>query len=408
MRIDRNGILYLRRRGFAQWLTLWLVVCPFLPDVLKYTADAAWVALGVVLVLERRLENRRDLRPFALWIGAVFAVAVLGSLLQYQSVFYTLWGIRNRFRYDVAFLAFCVYLNREDAKGLLRFLDGLFWANAVVSVVQFALLGYRQDHLGGIFGVERGCNSNTLLFFSVVLSRSVLRFLTGEEKPRDCFAKCAAAMGIAAMAELKFFFVVFLLILVMAGLVTPPSRRKAAVFAAAGVMMAVSGWILTAVFGDGSRMTIQRIWELATSPHYATGEDLGRFTAISTLSRTVLTDLPGRLFGLGLGNCDTSAFSICQTPFYRQYSHLHYTWFSSAFLFLETGYAGLLGYLGFFVLAFAKARKKRDEAPLFCRMAMIQAVVCVILTFYNASLRMDLAYLVYFVLALPLLDGERG
>lgn len=402
MRLDRFGKLHIRRRSIPQWLACWLLVCPFLPGSLRYTADAAWVCLGAAVILERRKLGR-----MALWTGAFFCIAVLGSLAQYQSVFYTLWGVRNNFRYYAAYFAFAVYLTGEDAEEFLGLLDALFWVNAVVSAVQFFLLGYRQDHLGGIFGVERGCNSNTLLFFSVVLSRSILRFLGGQEKTRQCFSKCAAALVIAAMAELKFFFLIFLMILVMAGWITPPSRRKAAVFAAACGMMAVSAWVLAAVFGDGSRMTPQRIWELALSPHYATDVDLGRFTAIPTLSQTILTDIPGRLFGLGLGNCDTSAFSICNTPFYRQYSYLHYTWFSSAFLFLEMGYVGLAGYLGFFALVFVKARQNRDEAPLFCRMAMIQALICVILTFYNASLRMDMAYLIYFVLALPMIGGKR-
>ena len=39
-------------------------------------------------------------------------------------------------------------------------------------------------------------------------------------------------------------------------------------------------------------------------------------------------------------------------------------------------------------------------------LTMIKSVLCVTLTFYNASLRVEVAYMVYFVLALPLIDNR--
>ena len=38
---------------------------------------------------------------------------------------------------------------------------------------------------------------------------------------------------------------------------------------------------------------------------------------------------------------------------------------------------------------------------MYAQMGMIFSVICVVLTFYNSSLRMEVGYVAYFVLALP-------
>ena len=114
---------------------------------------------------------------------------------------------------------------------------------------------------------------------------------------------------------------------------------------------------------------------------------------------------------MGIGNCDTSAFAICNTPFYRAHEYLHYNWFSSAFLLLETGYVGLILNLFFYILVGIMAIKKmklNHGNKMFCRMAVIFSVMCLILTFYNSTLRKEVGYIAYFALSLPFIDSSRG
>jgi len=102
-----------------------------------------------------------------------------------------------------------------------------------------------------------------------------------------------------------------------------------------------------------------------------------------------------------------TAFAICNTPFYQRYSYLHYTWFSAAMLFLETGYVGLVLYGMFFVLVFQHAfrRRKVGGNVIYCQLAMMMVVVSGILLFYNSSLRTEAAYMIYFVFAAPFICG---
>ncbi|MBE6770738.1 MAG: hypothetical protein E7547_01170 [Ruminococcaceae bacterium] len=270
-------------------------------------------------------------------------------------------------------------------------------------------MGYEQDYLGGIFGVEKGCNAFTFIFFSIVISKSILSFMNKNEKPLVCLAKCGASLVVAAMAELKFYFILFVFILAFSALITRFSFRKFFFMLVFTVMLIFASLLLATIFKDDGMLSFDGIIEMVTASNYATAEDLGRFTAIPTISNNILTKPLEKIFGLGLGNCDTSAFEICNTPFYKSHSYLHYDWFSSAMLFLETGYVGLITYIGFYVLCFVYARKhmkNRSSNELYCQISMIMSLICIIMVFYNSALKTEAAYLSVFSIVLPFLQSS--
>lgn len=417
MLIEKSGKLYIKKKPLPKWLTYFVFVMPFmlaflqhivgLDSIIKYTIDVAWLLAFAMLFFRRKVIQNKPLSPYLVLMGVFLLFTLIVYSFNYQSIFYYLWGFRNNFRFYVAFILFCMLFTEEDTQFCLKFMDVLFWINALVSLVQFFILGYKQDYLGGIFGVDRGCNSYSIIFFSIVIAKSILLFMSRQENFFLCFTKCATALIVSAMAELKFFFVIFMIIMLLSTVFTSFSWRKFLLIFVSALVIVFAGSLLTDIFGDNNQITFQRLWELATTENYATAEDLSRFTAIPTISNTILTDTPSRLFGMGLGNCDTSAFSICNTPFYQAHSDLHYTWFSSAFLFLETGFIGLIIYLSFYVMCFVNSfrfLRRKNVNKLYCQMAMIMSVICVILTFYNSSLRVETAYMVFFVLALPLIS----
>lgn len=413
-----NGQLTLKKHTLSEWLAISIFVLPFffsffmdfigLPSFVKYSIDVSWALSFVYLFFRKNVLLNRKTLPFLVLVGIWFLYVTVVYLFQYQSIFYYLWGIRNNLRFYVAFFAFVAILDEEMVSSCLKFIDFLFWINVAVTFFQFFVQGYQQDYLGGIFGVERGCNAYSSILFAIVVTKSILLYMNGKEKTLSCLLKCAFALVFSAMAEIKFFFVLFIIILIIASVLTKFSWRKVVVFGIMSMIIMFAGSILTIIFGSNEELSLQRIFELATSSNYATAEDLGRFTAIPIISERILTTWPERLFGMGIGNCDTSAFAICNTPFFQMYESLHYSWFSSAFLFLETGYVGLAMNIGFFVLCFISSLKryKEDKFSLFAPMGIIFAVICVILTFYNSALRKEVGYLLYFGLALPLVTKQ--
>ncbi len=417
MKID-NGKLYIKKRTFPEWAVLLVLFLPFtfalfveflkVPGLVKYVVDFLLIALIALFFIRRPFVISKKLAPF-LVLSIIFLIYTFAVyLFNFESPFYYIWGVRNNFRFYVAFIAFAIYINKEDAVGFLDILDILFWANAIISFVQF-FMGYNQDFLGGIFGVQKGCNGYSVIFLSIIVIRSMLSFMNGTESTLRCFAKCATALLIGALAELKFLFVIFILILIMASIITSFSWRKFILIFVASIFVMIGSALLVTIFGFEDFLTIENVWQVATQDNYANAEDMNRFSAIPTISNRFLTDIPSRLFGMGLGNCDTATISVFNTEFYQNYVDLHYSVFSVSFLFLETGFIGLTMFVLFFVFCFiysVRMLKSKTGNLLFNQMAIIMSVLSIILMFYNSSLRTEAGYMVYFVLALPFVANK--
>lgn len=408
---------HIKKRSMCQALALYIFITPFLlnflqdflhiPGLVKYTVDAAWFVVFVCMLFMKEQFVYKKILPILAVILAYVAYVLVAYLFNYQSVFYFLWGLRNNARYLVAFLVFVYFLDKDDVALCLRSIDMLFVVHIVVTFVQFFFLGYKWDYLGGIFGVQLGCNGHSMILITIVSIKSLLMYMHDREKLVTCLAKCCACLIIAAMAELKFFFILFLIILLVAALVTRFSVKKVLLIVGVSLVVFVAGNVFIAIWGGDSALSIDRIVQLVTSESYSSTKDLGRFTAIPIISHTILVDMPYKLFGLGLGNCDTSSFAVCNTPFYQSHAYLNYDWLSSAFSFIETGYVGLGLFLLFFcvVLVCAIRVKRRNEGDeMYSEMSIVMSVVCVALFFYNSSLRTDIGYVVYFVLALPFIS----
>ena len=165
--------------------------------------------------------------------------------------------------------------------------------------------------------------------------------------------------------------------------------------------------LLTTIFpGYADWFNISSIVEYAASDKgYTSSGDLNRLNAFRRINELWLTNGWSRMFGMGLGNCDTSAYAMLNTPFFVANGDMHYTWFSHAMMYLETGWIGLIFFWGFIALVYFRIRyieKNSDGiSVLYCRGAKIMAVLYMLLTVYNSSLRMECGYMVYIVLAIP-------
>lgn len=417
--LSRKGIISIKKQPLTEWLAYFIFLMPFfislcqdllgLPGFVRYLIDAAWVTAAVLLFFKRSIEINRKLVPVIILLSVFFVYTIMNYAFNHQSILFYLWGFRNNFRFYFAFLIFCLVFTEENVDFCLKFIDVAFWINAVVTFFQFFVLGYQQDFLGGIFGVDKGCNASSIVFFSIVLSKSLILYMSNKESVWLCFSKIAITLMISALAELKFFFVVFMIILVLSTLLTSFAWKKVIILLLSAALIAFSSSILTVIFGEGSNISFEKLLELATSDNYSSANDLGRLTGIPTVSRTLFTDWADRLFGFGLGNCDTSTFDVFNTPFYQNYGFLHYTWFSAVFMFLELGVVGLTLYILFFVFCFVGAflLLRKNGNQLYCQMAMIMAVLSLVIVLYNSSMRTEVGYIFYFVLALPFIPKNR-
>lgn len=413
--MKQNFVIKIKKPSQAEGLLWAILVLPFLfstliellhlPNLIKYSCDIAWLWLLLLMYLQRGRKTWEQ-RLFGLVIVGYLLFTAVGYVLNYQSLLYYLWGVRNNFRMFVVFLAVIAFCKETTRADFLKFFDSVFWINVALCVFQFFVLGRDQDNLGGIFGIEKGCNGYLNNYFVIVAIKSILEYLYARDTLTDCVMKCGAMLLISVLAELKYFYVEFVVIIVMAVLLTDFSWKKVLVIVGGFAGVILTARLLIALFPEFEGFfSLGAMLEAASSDRgYTNTGDINRLNAVAVISRRFLKTWPEQLVGMGLGNCDTSGFAFLVSPFYHKYYELNYTWFTTAFTFLETGYVGLIFLFGFFVLVFFRAgavAKRRPQDKTYCQMAQIGAVCCAMIAIYNSTLRNEAGYMLYIILALP-------
>lgn len=380
-----------------------------LPHIVLYAIDVLWLLLlGTIVINKFRMPNAQTRK--LLWLVLVFFIVTLtSSVLHLSNPLFYLWGFRNNFRFLVFFFACAMFLTEHTVDQIFRVLRKLFFLNFAVTLIQFFLLGESGDRLGGIFGTNVGCNSKTLIFLSIMSAASVLDYLNGKKSLRKCFVECSIAILIAALAELKSFFVIFLFLVTLAAFITKFSMKNLLIILFAGLGVCLGASLLVAVFPKWENIfnIDSMLLEVARQEGYTGRGEMNRLTALPMIWDQFLTSWPDKLFGLGLGNCETSAYRFLETPFHLRYGLLRYDWFSSAMLFLETGVLGTGIFISFFVLIFrfSRRRMRRGEGRSdWCQLGQLMAPLGILLIIYNASMRIEEGFLMYFALALPFIQ----
>lgn len=409
--------LRIKKRSQPEWLVWIVVFAPFalgvlfdflnIPSVFKYLIDVVWLVL-VFLVCANLYHRRVIVNPYikhiAVWIVLYLLFTFFVYIFNYQSVFYYLMGIRNNFRYYFVFLSFVFFLQSDDIESALKWFDILFWINAVIMIYQTLILDFAQDHIGGLFGSESGCDGYTNIFLVIICSKSIIYYLSKKESIWMMLSKCATALFLATLSELKFFYIEFLVLIIVAVVISGNSWRKLIVITGGMLAIVIFVNLLFILFPYFSDLNnIAKIIEYQTAGYSGDGT-IGRLSSIRMITEMFFDTLPKMLFGLGLGNCNTSTIDFFNTPFYQQYGGIRYIWFSTAHVTLETGYIGLLFYIGFFVLLFVLAffmMKSEKVNKDYCRLTIVTVVCSILIFIYNSSLRSEAGYMIYFILSLP-------
>ena len=414
--------LKIKKRTPESWLVWFIFFMPFtfgtfteflpLPSLVKYTVDIAWVGILILFFFSGKVSVSKRTANLFVWVLLFFAYTAVMYLFNFQSPLYYLWGFRNNFRMYVFFIGCVTFLYRDEIDGYIDWLDKIFYVNCAVALFQYFFLDLRQDFLGGIFGAQGGCNGWLNIFQVIVITKTVVYYLNKKESLRNTAIKSAMALIIATLAELRFFFIEFAVIVAVAVLITSFSWRKVVIIgvAAAGVFIGVKLLIdIFPYFAD--YMTIESFYNSAVSEEgYTSSGDLNRLTSLEMISDLFLKTDSDRLFGMGLGNCDyADGFGFLTSSFYIKNADYHYTWLSTAFVYLETGIFGLVFFFGFFALVFVMTlRQIRKTEKIYCQLSMVTSVMCVLIGIYNSTLRTEAAFMLYFIMALPFIRESKG
>lgn len=374
------------------------------PSAVRYIND--------VIILLLLLSCIKAIRPTLQQTGTMNVVIAIvlyslmlipGLVINGGSLLLVLWAVRNSYRFFAFYIVCICTLDREDITGILEMLCWFQHLNLVCCLFEYFVLGKTRDYLGGIFGTSKGCNAYLNVYLCIVLSYVIFKYLREKVSTWYMLYILLSTMLIAGLAELKIVFIEIVVIMAVAMLMNRKEKRiwTMLVFGFAASIVGLLALLVVAPQHFRVLMNLKNVIGYAGSEEG--GYYLSRLHAFSNINQLFFhEDWVLNLFGMGFGNCEYSSFSFLQSSFYRAYGQYNYRWFMHQMLFLESGYMGLLSYIGIiatvFFNAWKRCRKEQDE-NIMHGMTIIMCIIATISVWYNSSMRIECAYMIWPVLA---------
>lgn len=380
-------------------------IFPFL-SALKYVSDILIIILFVsILRKKNKYEfNSPILRQLKIILFSLFFLTLLSYFLHHENFFYYLWGLRNLFKYFIFWYACTLFLKKDDFYLFAKISFAALFINTPIMIYQALILNLFGDNVGGLLGTVTGVNAYTNIhlvlsniFALVLLSKKrISYFLTA------CIILCSCIQ--AAVAELKFFFIEFVILLSLTFIFSKNKIRLLPIISASIFVLSLGFSLLVFLYNNNENFfTFDSLSSYSEESYASHSAGMDRMTALPLIKTMFLTTIDKFLLGIGLGNAE---FTILYTPIFMQkFEFLHIYFFSHGMLFLETGLLGLILYYLFFALPipyYYKNRIKEDSQT-----ALVLAFLILIFTFYNQSMRLDSALLVFPFLAFPFISSKR-
>lgn len=396
----------------------------FVPQLhpIYYLTDVFNIVLFVGLLKKKihEKQKRSYLSFFYLLVLVYIFWTIIGGIINYSNIVLHLWSFRSYFS-TILFFIECVSFEHLDD---VRFLDKLIWLNFAICIVEIAL-GYRQDLVGGVYGVVRGqVNGPLNILLIIIFSKTIVQYINKEISMLNILFVGISSLIVATFAELKIFYVEIAIIFVIASLVTKFSLKKLVliILGTIGILVAIKVSLLIFPEMDKNMFTPSFMWSYLTNPGGYVGQfshNAGDVNRLAFWDKCV--DLFDNkfdfLFGFGIGNCDQIEILGLKSDMYMRYGNLHYYMFPLPMILLQQGVIGMILYIMLFIAIFvAVLRKYRTEYNVpksQMQMTLILCVMAFIITIYDTSLLGKGGYLFFYILSLPFINcpiqrGELG
>lgn len=376
--------------------------------------------LNVIMFAAMIRKNKwKKFGPMILAYGGLVFFGVLNALLEYKtwggSFLFTIIEVRNVIRFPIFFLICVTFLQQSNIETIFNILTKFFYVNFVMILYQYityhpAGIWTRGDYLNGFFGTSIGGNTYVNALMLCVVSYWFCKWCKRECVIWKFLLPLGISVVIAALIELKAYLVEAVILYIWYFF----SQRKTVKELAKNIMIiivifVVAYFALQFMYQEypwfRGTMSLNGIFKLTTDTSGYTGKnDLNRLTAIFTISDYMfkgrITDI---LVGIGLGNGAVYSLGGTFTKFCQMYESTHYSWFSSAYIFVQCGGIGLFLYIYSFIYLFIK--KKNIYYKFLSQTMTLLALVLII---YNETLKTDAGYFVYFAIASGFISDENS
>lgn len=393
---------------FSLFMEVFITYLRF-PSLIRFFNDLA-ILLIFITSFSRVIDTfkRLKLTPILVAVLVFFLLGVVSAIINMVSASLYVWACRNTFRGIFYFIFAVTYLDEIDVKNIFTAAYFVSYLHLALCLVQYFALGLKQDMLGGIFG--QGMEPTT--FMVVLLAYYLIGYLNGVEKFRRLLFVLLSSMIISALAEERIAFITFFLIIIMSLFLTGFTVRKFIAVGVAFVALAIGLYIVSIVFPDVFETLIdfEHMFEYATAT-WEGSYGIPRVGAFKFINENFFKgDVLKLIFGYGFGQTETSELAIFQSDFHKLYGDYRYRWFTHQWVYLEGGITGILSYIAIFVTTLICIVRKSKTAVGYPKtlltVGVLTTLYCVLLIFYNATLKTDASYIAFFGLAVGVIGAK--
>lgn len=360
-------------------------------------------------------EIKNQCAPLLYILIALLLFLMVGTVINYVKPLLVFWGIRNLCRYFILFFGVILFFTLEDVEKVIRFYFVTQIFNVFVGIYKYFVLGlFSDDFGGGIFWGGGGLNPFCLLLLCFYSS---LYFAKKTTFKKFAFIIVATFM-LGAMAEEKMMLMLAVLCIILSVVINQYVEKGLTVRKLAILFGLVLGFVIvvnlvTRLAPDMLSILLDKknFMDYATAT-FDEGYRIPRVGSFKVINKLFLRTPIKEWFGLGIGNCDTSAFSFLQSDFYRAYGDYNYRWFTNQWTYLECGIIGFGLYVFFFVALIVtllvKLKKYSNVSRPYMITSAVFAVAMIFLMWHSSAIRVDTAYIIYFGMAIGFVAMQYG
>ena len=377
------------------------------PDAIKYFSDFLTIILLIQVILQFRRTKTLNIRKPLFFIILFLLASIVSILLNKISLIFFIWGIRVNFRFFVFFLACTIFLKQSDIDKLINFMFILLPINFILVIFQYFILGNRDDYIGGLYGTMQGCNSELVLYLTIVMIITIIFYIYNKIGNRKIFTYLLMICLIGVLAELKIIFFVLPLFIFIIFILSFPNKRAILISIAGVGLLIISLPLFLFLYPNWSNFfSVDQILHYISDANYGSNvsTSLNRMSAGSYIMQNILINPIQKLFGIGLGNANV--FLSIPSRFYQRYHELNYIYFLYSFLLIEIGIIGLIIYCLFFasiIYESIRIRKKMktNDNYYYCYICFLLSLFVFQMIIYNVVLNMDGSTIIYFIMSIP-------
>lgn len=381
------------------------------PSILNYVTDIVniLIFLGIMINLKRKKSKKIKIGSSVIII-ALIILNIISIILNLYSPLLFFWGFRNVYRFFMFFIS-CIYLlNKDDYIKILEILEKILIINFFICIYEFVIREIKFDNLGGIFGNNVvGGNGPLNVLMIIVTTYVLISFINGKKKLKEVGIIILLNLLVASLAELKMYYFELIILVLLISLFVKKNIKFFIAILLGTILVSYALSIYTKLYPNNAGfLSMDFFMDYTANSTYGSTTDINRLTALTMINDRFFNSAKEFLFGIGLGNADTSQFDIFNSRFYEIYGQtFKYNWFMHAFVLIEMGWSGLILYFAFLIsiviisIKYKKVYVKEEENVLL-NVSLIVSIFSCILMVYNQSLRIEtMGYAIFLFLAIP-------